>query len=189
VGIHAQEEVIDLVNRLGIREDIEKLDSLVARKARKLGYMNQFKELTWFHFFKLTLSDPQKELTKKDWLDYSFLNYLKPRYFRMKGKLYGRKYLDAHTFLVDKKRGLFLADFERGHFYVGAREMPNVLMSTDNTFIFMCSSDLQFRTLTRNRYIIVNENKFYVFIDSEYRNSSKELIPWDIYVKGMGSIY
>jgi hypothetical protein len=178
------QNTIDMVNKLGIKEDIEKLEKLVARKVNNDNFMRQFGELRQVHVFRLSMCHSGNTLTKNDWLNYSFLNYLKPNFVSIKEKIFGKKtrYLDAHTFLVSPD-GYSIAVYVTGHkvFYLSAREMPKDLMTDDNLFIFMSSFDPCGCETNRSEYVVVKDNKLYGFRDfSDY----EELIPWDTYLKG-----
>ena len=178
IGVYAQ-ETVDMVAKLGIKEDVEKLESLVARKVQKNTLLNQSGKLKQIHVFKLKICCDEKKITENEWLDYSFLNYLRPEYVRIKEKRFGfkKKYLHAYTYLVNAD-GYRLDVCIGGRFYSCASVMPKELLSVDkNGFIFFMSS-LDSRK-TGYKYVVVKDNHLYGFDDFSDCNT---LIPWNTYI-------
>ena len=180
IGVCAQ-DTINMVAKLGIQDDIAKLESLVVRKMKKYDLLDDYRNYRLIHVFKLKICCDEKEVTKKEWLDYSFLNYLKPEYIKIKEKRFGfrKKYLHTCTFLVNSNGYRFDA-FIGGRFYMCASDFPKDLLSSDkNVFIFMSGFDPSLRESIRSEYVVVKDNKLYGFKDF---SDCETLIPWDTYI-------
>ena len=183
IGVCAQ-DTIDMVAKLGIQDDIAKLESLVVRKMKKYDLSDDYRNYRLIHVFKLKICCDEKEITKKDWLDYSFLNYLKPEYVWIKEKRFGfrKKYLYTYTFLVNPK-GYISDVFIGGRFYLCASDVPKDLLSNDNNiFIFMSGWLPSLHESKRDEYVVVKNNKLYGFKDYSDCSDCKTLIPWDTYI-------
>ena len=171
---------IDMVQKLGIKEEVVKLDSLISRKVKKNHYLSQFGDLRHVHIFVLSFSDDEKIITKKNWLDYSFLDDLRPNYFRIRNKRFGKKYLKTLTYLVDKN-GYRISVFINGFFYMCASEMPKDLLNEEkNLFMFLGSFDPQLKKIDSGYYIVLKDNKLYGFDDW---SDNENLVPLETYVK------
>lgn len=182
IGIYAQ-KTMDMVSKLGIKEDIEKLESLVVRRAKKKGLLKDYKNLRQIHVIILKKRCDGRNLTKKDWMDYSFLNFLEPEYVKVREKFWGKKkkYLYAYTFLVtsDKYRlDEYITGFK--YFYSCAGVMPKDLLSLDkNDLIFMSSNDPNLYESNFREYVVVKDNVLYGFDDF---SDCDKLIPWETFV-------
>ena len=182
IGAYAQKPM-GIVAKLGIKEDIEKLESLVVRRAKKKGLLKDYQNLRQIHVIKLKKRCDSRNLTRKDWMDYSFLNFLEPEYVKVREKFWGKrkKYLYAYTFLVTSDR-YRLDEYTTGsnHFNSCASNMSKDLLSLDkNDLIFMSSFDPNLCKSNSSEYIVVKDNALYGFDD--FSNCDK-LIPWETFI-------
>ena len=182
IGVYAQ-ATIDIVAKLGIKEDIEKLESLVARKVKNDDLLKDMENLRQIHVIKLKKSRNSRNLTRKEWMDYSFLDFLKPEYVKVREKVFGKKkkYLCARTYLVTSD-GYRLDAYITGskNFYSCASVMPKDLLSLDkNDLIFMSSFDPNLYRPNFSEYVVVKDNVLYGFDDF---SDCDKLIPWETYI-------
>ncbi|MCR5395320.1 MAG: hypothetical protein K6E86_08000 [Bacteroidales bacterium] len=182
IGVFAQAP-IDMAAKLGIKEDIEKLDSLVVRKLKKDNLLKDFDNLRQIHVIILRKRRNSRNLTKKDWMDYSFLDFLEPEYVKVREKKIGKKkkYLYALTFLFTLD-GHRLEEYTTGlnYFNLCASDMPKDLLSLDkNDLIFTSSFDPNLYELNKREYVVIKDNVLYGFEDF---SDCEKLIPWETYI-------
>lgn len=182
IGVYAQKSM-DIAAKLGIKEDIEKLESLVSRKVKNDNLLKDYENLRQIHVIILKKRRNSRPLTKKDWMDYSFLDFLEPEYVKVREKPFGekRKYLRAYTYLVTSDR-YRLATYITGSktFYLCASDMPKDLLSLGkNDLIFMSSFDPNLCEYNFYEYVVVKDNVLYGFDDF---SDCDKLIPWETYV-------
>ena len=179
------QQVINIVEKFCLQKDIEELDDYIDQKIQEDTFMTKFSSLRKVHVFEMERLDRKKIFTVREWLNGSFLNYLKPCYVKIQDRKTGKKKwcLYSHTYLVDS-RGVAVAVYPTGHgiFYLVGSTFPKELLSEQNTFMFWGGWDFQFNKVARVHYIIIRAGKLFCFHDWD---ANKGLIPWQKYVKMM----
>ena len=179
------QQVINIVEKFCLQKDIEELDDYIDQKIQEDTFMTKFSSLRKVHVFEMERLDRKKIFTVREWLNGSFLNYLKPCYVKIQDRKTGKKKwcLRASTFLVDS-RGVAIAVYPTGHsiFYLVGSAFPKELLSEQNTFMFWGGWDFQFNKVAEVYHIIIRDNELYCFNEMK---ETQGLIPWQKYVKMM----
>ena len=183
------QQLVNIVEKFDLQKDIEALDDYIDQRIQKDTFMTKFGSLRKVHIFEMERSDRKKILTKNEWFNGSFLNYLKPCYVKSPEKINGKKqrYLYAHTFLVDSM-GISVAVYVTGdtNFYMDGRTFPQELCSEQNTFVFWGGWDFQLKNVAKSYYMIIRDNELYCFDEMA---ETQGLIPWGKYIEVMKQRY
>ncbi len=109
--LHSQ-DTINMIDRLHIKRELKELEGRIEYLVRKDKIVSKTEEIQQFHIFflKNTLfSIPNYKADKEEYLNGSFLQYLKPNYYKISPqRLWQKKknYLDTSTYIMDIKGNL-----------------------------------------------------------------------------------
>ena len=106
------QDTINMIDRLHIKNEFKELEDRIEYLVRKAKIVNETEEIQQFHIFflKNTLfSIPNYKADKEEYLNGSFLQYLKPNYYKISPQRLWQKrknYLDTSTYIMDIKGNL-----------------------------------------------------------------------------------
>ena len=109
--LHSQ-DTINMIDRLHIKRELKELEGRIEYLVRKDKIVSKTEEIQQFHIFflKNTLfSIPNYKADKEEYLNGSFLQYLKPNYYKISPQRLWQKrknYLDTSTYIMDIKGNL-----------------------------------------------------------------------------------
>ena len=109
--LHSQ-DTINMIDRLHIKRELKELEGRIEYLVRKDKIVSKTEEIQQFHIFflKNTLfAIPNYKADKEEYLNGSFLQYLKPNYYKISPQRLWQKrknYLDTSTYIMDIKGNL-----------------------------------------------------------------------------------
>ena len=109
--LHSQ-DTINMIDRLHIKRELKELEGRIEYLVRKAKIVNETEEIQQFHIFFLRntlFAIPNYKADKEEYLNGSFLQYLKPNYYKISPqRLWQKKknYLDTSTYIMDIKGNL-----------------------------------------------------------------------------------
>ena len=111
-GFLYSQDTINMIDRLHIKRELKELEGRIEYLVRKDKIVSKTEEIQQFHIFflKNTLfAIPNYTADKEEYLNGSFLQYLKPNYYKISPqRLWQKKknYLDTSTYIMDIKGNL-----------------------------------------------------------------------------------
>ena len=111
-GFLYSQDTINMIDRLHIKRELKELEGRIEYLVRKDKIVSKTEEIQQFHIFflKNTLfAIPNYTADKEDYLNGSFLQYLKPNYYKISPQRLWQKrknYLDTSTYIMDIKGNL-----------------------------------------------------------------------------------
>ena len=111
-GFLYSQDTINMIDRLHIKRELKELEGRIEYLVRKDKIVSKTEEIQQFHIFflKNTLfAIPNYKADKEEYLNGSFLQYLKPNYYKISPqRLWQKKknYLDTSTYIMDIKGNL-----------------------------------------------------------------------------------
>jgi len=111
-GFLYSQDTINMIDKLHIKNEFKELEDRIEYLVRKDKIVSKTEEIQQFHIFflKNTLfSIPNYKADKEEYLNGSFLQYLKPNYYKISPqRLWQKKknYLDTSTYIMDIKGNL-----------------------------------------------------------------------------------
>ena len=111
-GFLYSQDTINMIDRLHIKRELKELEGRIEYLVRKDKIVSKTEEIQQFHIFflKNTLfAIPNYTADKEEYLNGSFLQYLKPNYYKISPQRLWQKrknYLDTSTYIMDIKGNL-----------------------------------------------------------------------------------
>lgn len=178
------QDTINMIDRLHIKNEFKELEDRIEYLVRKAKIVNETEEIKQFHIFflKNTLFGiPNYKADKEDYLNGSFLQFLKPNYYDIKPQgLFkkNKKYLQTYAYITDSKGELIATGDAR--FVSNSRaykshppEIEFAKLLFDKKFDFMFSMGIL------SHYIYIKDNNLYVI--SNFWNGI-EMYGWEKFV-------
>ena len=163
--LHSQ-DTINMIDRLHIKRELKELEGRIEYLVRKAKIVNETEEIQQFHIFflKNTLfAIPNYKADKEEYLNGSFLQYLKPNYYKISSERLWQKrknYLDTSTYIIDIKGNLIATGDAR---LVSIAFASYSLMIKTAKFLFEKKFDFVFYMGGIYGYFItIKEGKLYV---------------------------
>ena len=180
--LHSQ-DTINMIDRLHIKRELKELEGRIEYLVRKDKIVNENEEIQQFHIFflKNTLfSIPNYKADKEEYLNGSFLQYLKPNYYKISPQRLWQKrknYLDTSTYIIDIKGNLIATGDAR---LVSIAFASYSLMIKTAKFLFEKKFDFVFYMGGIYGYFIaIKESKLYVISDF---SGEIEMYEWEYFV-------
>ena len=180
--LHSQ-DTINMIDRLHIKRELKELEGRIEYLVRKAKIVNENEEIQQFHIFflKNTLfSIPNYKADKEEYLNGSFLQYLKPNYYKINPQRLWQKrkdYLDTSTYIMDIKGNLIATGDAR---LVSIAFASYSLMIKTAKFLFEKKFDFVFYMGGIYGYFIaIKESKLYVISDF---SGEIEMYEWEYFV-------
>ena len=163
--LHSQ-DTINMIDKLHIKNEFKELEDRIEYLVRKDKIVSKTEEIQQFHIFflKNTLfSIPNYKADKEEYLNGSFLQYLKPNYYKISPQRLWQKrenYLDTSTYIIDIKGNLIAIGDAR---LVSIAFASYSLMIKTAKFLFEKKFDFVFYMGGIYGYFItIKEGKLYV---------------------------
>ena len=163
--LHSQ-DTINMIDKLHIKNEFKELEDRIEYLVRKDKIVSKTEEIQQVHIFflKNTLfSIPNYKADKEEYLNGSFLQYLKPNYYKISPqRLWQKKknYLDTSTYIMDIKGNLIATGDAR---LVSIAFASYSLMIKTAKFLFEKKFDFVFYMGGIYGYFItIKEGKLYV---------------------------
>ena len=177
------QDTINMIDRLHIKNEFKELEDRIEYLVRKAKIVNENEEIQQFHIFflKNTLFGiPNYKADKEEYLDGSFLQYLKPNYYKISPQRLWQKrkdYLDTSTYIMDIKGNLIATGDAR---LVSIAFASYSLMIKTAKFLFEKKFDFVFYMGGIYGYFIaIKESKLYVISDF---SGEIEMYEWEYFV-------
>ena len=183
-GFLYSQDTINMIDKLHIKNEFKELEDRIEYLVRKAKIVNETEEIKQFHIFlsNNTLFDiPNYKADKEDYLNGSFLQFLKPNYYDIKPQgLFkkNKKYLQTYAYITNSKGELiatgdvrFVSNSRAYKSYPTEIEFAKLLF--DKKFDFMFSMGIL------SHYICIKDNKLYVI--SNFWNGI-EMYGWEKFV-------
>ena len=177
------QDTINMIDRLHIKNEFKELEDRIEYLVRKAKIVNENEEIQQFHIFflKNTLFGiPNYKADKEEYLNGSFLQYLKPNYYKISPqRLWQKKknYLDTSTYIMDIKGNLIATADAR---LVSIAFASYSLMIKTAKFLFEKKFDFVFYMGGIYGYFIaIKESKLYVISDF---SGEIEMYEWEYFV-------
>ena len=177
------QDTINMIDRLHIKNEFKELEDRIEYLVRKAKIVNENEEIQQFHIFflKNTLFGiPNYKADKEEYLNGSFLQYLKPNYYKISPqRLWQKKknYLDTSTYIMDIK-GNLIATADAS--LVSIAFASYSLMIKTAKFLFEKKFDFVFYMGGIYGYFIaIKESKLYVISDF---SGEIEMYEWEYFV-------
>ena len=172
-----------MIDRLHIKNEFKELEDRIEYLVRKAKIVNENEEIQQFHIFflKNTLFGiPNYKADKEEYLNGSFLQYLKPNYYKISPQRLWQKrknYLDTSTYIMDIKGNLIATGDAR---LVSIAFASYSLMIKTAKFLFEKKFDFVFYMGGIYGYFIaIKESKLYVISDF---SGEIEMYEWEYFV-------
>ena len=163
--LHSQ-DTINMIDRLHIKRELKELEGRIEYLVRKDKIVSKTEEIQQFHIFflKNTLfAIPNYKADKEEYLNGSFLQYLKTNYYKIRSERLWQKrknYLDTSTYIIDIKGNLIATGDAR---LVSIAFASYSLMIKTAKFLFEKKFDFVFYMGGIYGYFItIKEGKLYV---------------------------
>ncbi len=177
------QDTINMIDRLHIKNEFKELEDRIEYLVRKAKIVNENEEIQQFHIFflKNTLFGiPNYKADKEEYLNGSFLQYLKPNYYKINPQRLWQKrkdYLDTSTYIMDIKGNLIATGDAR---LVSIAFASYSLMIKTAKFLFEKKFDFVFYMGGIYGYFIaIKESKLYVISDF---SGEIEMYEWEYFV-------
>lgn len=177
------QDTINMIDRLHIKNEFKELEDRIEYLVRKAKIVNENEEIQQFHIFflKNTLFGiPNYKADKEEYLNGSFLQYLKPNYYKINPQRLWQKrkdYLDTSTYIMDIK-GILIATGDAR--LVSIAFASYSLMIKTAKFLFEKKFDFVFYMGGIYGYFIaIKESKLYVISDF---SGEIEMYEWEYFV-------
>ena len=183
-GFLYSQDTINMIDRLHIKNEFKELEDRIEYLVRKAKIVNETEEIKQFHIFlsnNTLFGIPNYKADKEEYLNGSFLQYLKPNYYKISPKRLWQKrknYLDTSTYIMDIKGNLIATGDAR--FVSNSRAYKSY--STEIEFaklLFDKKFDFMFSMGILTHYICIKDNKLYVI--SNFWNGI-EMYGWEKFV-------
>ena len=183
-GFLYSQDTINMIDKLHIKNEFKELEDRIEYLVRKAKIVNETEEIKQFHIFlsNNTLFDiPNYKADKEDYLNGSFLQFLKPNYYDIKPQgLFkkNKKYLQTYAYITNSKGELIATGDVRfvsnsRAYKSHPREIEFAKLLFDKKFDFMFSMGIL------SHYICIKDNKLYVI--SNFWNGI-EMYGWEKFV-------
>ena len=166
------QDTINMIDRLHIKNEFKELEDRIEYLVRKAKIVNENEEIQQFHIFflKNTLFGiPNYKADKEEYLNGSFLQYLKPNYYKINPQRLWQKrkdYLDTSTYIMDIKGNLIATGDAR--FVSNSRAYKSFLPKNELAkFLFDKKFDFMFSMGILSHYICIKDNNLYVVATTE----------------------
>ena len=169
------QDTINMIDRLHIKNEFKELEDRIEYLVRKAKIVNENEEIQQFHIFflKNTLFGiPNYKADKEEYLNGSFLQYLKPNYYKINPQRLWQKrkdYLDTSTYIRDIKGNLIATGDAR---LVSIAFASYSLMIKTAKFLFEKKGIYGY-------FIAIKESKLYVISDF---SGEIEMYEWEYFV-------
>ena len=177
------QDTINMIDRLHIKNEFKELEDRIEYLVRKAKIVNENEEIQQFHIFflKNTLFGiPNYKADKEEYLNGSFLQYLKPNYYKINPQRLWQKrkdYLDTSTYIMDIKGNLIATGDAR---LVSIAFASYSLMIKTAKFLFEKKFYFVFYMGGIYGYFIaIKESKLYVISDF---SGEIEMYEWEYFV-------
>ena len=172
------QDTINMIDRLHIKNEFKELEDRIEYLVRKAKIVNENEEIQQFHIFflKNTLFGiPNYKADKEEYLNGSFLQYLKPNYYKINPQRLWQK--DTSTYIMDIKGNLIATGDAR---LVSIAFASYSLMIKTAKFLFEKKFDFVFYMGGIYGYFIaIKESKLYVISDF---SGEIEMYEWEYFV-------
>ena len=171
-GFLYSQDTINMIDKLHIKNEFKELEDRIEYLVRKAKIVNETEEIKQFHIFlsnNTLFGIPNYKADKEDYLNGSFLQFLKPNYYDIKPQglfTKNKKYLQTYAYITDSKGELIATGDAR--FVSNSRaykshpsEIEFAKLLFDKKFDFMFSMGIL------SHYICIKDNNLYVVATTE----------------------
>ena len=178
------QDTINMIDRLHIKNEFKELEDRIEYLVRKAKIVNETEEIKQFHIFlsnNTLFGIPNYKADKEDYLNGSFLQFLKPNYYDIKPQgLFkkNKKYLQTYAYITNSKGELIATGDAR--FVSNSRAYKSFLPKNELAkFLFDKKFDFMFSMGILSHYICIKDNILYVI--SDFRGEV-EMYEWEYFV-------
>lgn len=178
------QDTINMIDRLHIKNEFKELEDRIEYLVRKAKIVNETEEIKQFHIFlsnNILFSIPNYKADEEEYLDGSFLYYLKPNYYDIKPQgLFKKrkKYLKTYAYITNGKGELIATGDTR--FISNSRAYKSYFPDIEFAkFLFDKKFDFMFSMGILSHYICIKDNILYVI--SDFRGEV-EMYEWEYFV-------